>query len=139
MSNAKPLHQQQYEGKTQSLQRVTATGDGVPVKPKDLTDEGKRFWKIAVQHLINSGVATAQDQSSIEQMTYWWCVWKKSKHLLLEIDDIQTTDSARAMQFVSKASDNYRRYAQQFGLTPQARNSVSPGEVDDDLAEFMGV
>lgn len=138
MSNAKSLQQQQYEGKSQSLQRPTATGEGVPVRPKNLTREGGKFWTTSIQPLIDSGVATAQDQQALESMLFWWTVFLQSQKAVLEIEDWGTTESQRTINATSKAYDNYRRLAQQFGLTAQSRNAVSPGDLDDDLADFMG-
>lgn len=109
---------------------------GEPVKPK-LGPHGSQLWDDLIPQLHEAGIATSVDQGALESLCYWWDVFKQSQEKLSSIEDITGTDASRAMNFASKAFDNYRRLAQQFGLTAQARNSVSSAPVGDESDTFF--
>lgn len=135
MSVAKSGEQKAFENHpNRSLIVANPSGQGKPIKPRGLGPIAAKFWDTTIAELIDQGVATSLDQSSLEALAYWWEVFKVSQESMLTLD-FASTSGARAMNANSKAFDNYRRLAQQFGLTPQARNSVTAGSGGEDELE----
>ncbi|WP_254510411.1 P27 family phage terminase small subunit [Anatilimnocola floriformis] len=137
MSAAKSLTLKLLEGHpNQAALRPNMQATGEPVKP-DLGPHGSALWDEIVPQLREQGIATSIDAGALESLCFWWDVFKSSQDKLAAVEDITGTDASRAMNFISKAFDNYRRLAQQFGLTAQARNSVSSAPVGDDAGDFF--
>lgn len=136
MSQAKSSNQKSYEGhKDRSLIRPDFA-EGKPVKPPGMLPEASKLWDSTVVQLINQGVVTAVDQQSLEGLCYWWAIFVGSQASLATIDDWATIIATRAVSNASRAWDNYRRLATQFGLSPQARNTVSAAPQGDELDDY---
>lgn len=137
MSNAKSGEQKAYEGHPNKAEiKPKPDIEGRPRKPRGMDNEANKLWDSVVSQLIEQGIATAVDTPALHALCYYWSLFLRTQASIDKHKDFGTTEANRAVSANSKAWDNFRRLAQQFGLTAQARNNVSATVTDDVLEDF---
>lgn len=139
MTQPKSIEQRLLEGEPNiaRISKLNPTPEGKPSKPRNLGTHGSKLWDNTVSILIEQGIATTLDQPALESMCYWWNLYKDSQTTVSRLVDYGTMEASRAINVTSKAYDNWRRVAQQFGLTAQARNNVTISAEDNEADEFF--
>lgn len=122
---AKTNEQKALEGnKDKYAWKTTPTPKGSPIKPRGIKGEAEKAWDRIVPHLVATGVAKEIDTHQLEALCVWWAFYKNA----VANDDI--TKAHRAWT-------NFNKLADQFGLSPKARNTINAQPVEDELDEFL--
>lgn len=108
---------------------------GISRMPRGLGTDATRLWSKLVPQLEKLGLATAIDEVALQSMCQWYQVYCDAAKTLSTIEDMSSIEGTRALNNCSKAFDNFRRLAQQFGLSPQARTGISIELSNDDSGD----
>lgn len=96
--------------------------NGLPVMPVDLPAPAAAFWMRTVPGLIETGVATAADQSALEHMAIWWAVWEELADMLR----LHHTERGNKWVYeLAVAEKNWIGLAARFGMTPSDRTKIN--------------
>lgn len=127
------------EGSHKSTIKKEPQPQNQPVKPRGLGKDASRLWDRLIPQLEKLGLATAIDECGLMSLCNWWGVYCEAQKTLAQVEDLSSLQGQRALNATSKAFDNFRRLAQQFGLSPQARTGINLElQLDDSGDKFFG-
>lgn len=127
------------EGSHKSLVKAEPTPKGLARKPRGMGRDAQLLWDKLVPQLEKLGLATAIDECGLMSLCNWWGVYCEAQKTLAQVEDLSSLQGQRALNATSKAFDNFRRLAQQFGLSPQARTGINLElQLDDSGDKFFG-
>lgn len=122
---AKTNEQKELEGHPNKARlKNTPTHKGEPIKPRGIKGEAEKCWNKIVPHLVSTGVAKEIDSHQLEALCVWWAFYKNAV----------TNDDMNAAH---RAWSNFNKLADQFGLSPKARNTINTSPTEDALDEFL--
>jgi|GEM_PF-6817070 len=128
---------QRLHGEHHSRIKHNPKADGLPVMPDSLGKYAKQHWKDTIPQLIEMGLATAADQSTLEGLCDWWHFYQVSKATLEKCPE-PGIDRQRAFNEYRQSWQEYSRLARQFGLTPQSRATINVDpQVNNPADEFL--
>jgi phage terminase small subunit len=88
---------------------------GKPTCPRGLSPSAKSHWAVVVPSLIETGVATLQDQPALQRMCEFWGEYEAAKK--------GQSDRKRLMMMIA-AHRQWVDLASRFGLTPSDRARI---------------
>ena len=137
MSLPKSESQKLFENHpNKSLIKPNPTPKNAVRKPQGLSKEAEKLWRKLVPQLQELQLATAIDEASLIGMCEWWAVYVNAQESLKLIENYASIEATRALNASKISWSEFRRMAESFGLTPQARTGIhveKPHNDDDEL------
>lgn len=132
----KSANLRQLEGSHKSLiKKEPQPNKSKPSKPRGLGRDASRLWESLIPQLEKLGLATAIDEVALTCLCQWWQTYCDAQKTLAQVEDLSSLQGQRALNAASKSFDNFRRLAQQFGLSPQARTGINLEVSQDDSGD----
>lgn len=94
--------------------------EGVPERPADVTGDARKLWESIVPGLIESGVATARDTTTLAEMCQWY---KRYRKVAKELDRTRASNPyyKDLLSATKWAWAEFDKIGGRFGLTPADR------------------
>jgi P27 family predicted phage terminase small subunit len=117
---------------------------GMPVCPKELSDEAKKEWKQVARLLVEAELLSRLDLAALSAYATAWALWQKAEHELR--DDELLLQAGNSLQYANpliaiagKAHASMLSWARELGLTPAARQKlpVTPPRTASKLAKYL--
>lgn len=118
---------------------------GLPVCPRDLSDDAKREWKRVGRILAENELLSRLDQAALTSYCLSWERWTKAERELRNEELVSISGNGTAfpnplLKIAAAANAQMLKWARELGLTPAARQklpSVPPQRAENKLSKYL--
>jgi P27 family predicted phage terminase small subunit len=114
------------------INQIAAVDDPIkqmPIPPADLPPEALEFWSDTVDLLCNTGIVHMADRSALIALSVQWARAERARKVLFEegyfaLGSMGQIVEHPALAIERSAHAMFLRFAEQYGLTPIAREKI---------------